>query len=170
MNVLDLPISFSRNVQDLPRKEVATKTTKSAFASGPGSKVRQLDPLFIGGPCFVDLPYRDCHKLACAHNWDKISKTVFVKGRPDKLLFSDRLDSGLSRFDFELQKIQTTESRHLRSKLLYGDLDFRVWLEVKLPPPGKDRLPKTKVLVASHYFHWRLVEQGSTVKTAQLTR
>lgn len=151
MEESDLSICISTNVRRLPRKRVMAKVSDlGLFPSGANKNVSIYEAPPPGFPCFVDIPYRGLSAQKF-----KMKKAVFLKGRPDKILFSDRLDSGLVRFNSTQNVLANSETRFSRSKLLYGDKDFRAWLELELPPPGKDRLPKTKVLIAAHYFFWK---------------
>lgn len=151
----DLSVYYSGFADQVPRNRVMFRTDLG-FSFKP-EKLRQFDTI-SGDVCFVDLPYKCPPRRPTLtedgeYDWVPKEEVVFVKGHPTKILFSDRLDSGLCRLR-RYEELQTTDSKSSESKLHYGDKDFRVWLELNLLP-DRNRLSNTKVMLASHHFCWK---------------
>jgi len=150
----ELPIYYSSFSRPYHKRSLFLARSNLNFALKP-SEVPQFEAAPGGGPCFVDLPY-ETPAVWNRDGQDRLptEKVVFVKGLPSKILFSDRLDSGLCRFSKNGGRLETTAGRYSRGKLGFGDKDFRVWLELELTP-GRDRLSNTRVALAKHQFFWK---------------
>ena len=146
----ELPIYYSKSGLQMDRHRVIARDSEGLGTRIKPSQVPQIETLKANkGVCFVDLPYPAKDDQGSKRH----EKIVFVKGHPTSIFFSDRLDSGLCRMARH-QKLVNTTSDYSEKKLGFKDEDFRVWIELKMVP-GRDRLSKTRVMLAHHRFFWR---------------
>lgn len=149
MECKNFSVYYAKFGRQLRRDRVIRKKNLSSMLKP--QQLTNFETVCEGGPCFVDLPYKA--PTEDQPKWEgQFERLVFVRGLPDRILFSDRLDSGLCRLG-PSQNLDTTESQQVRGLLCFGDKDFRVWRELKMQP-GRDRLSGTEVFLASHHFYW----------------